>query len=272
MPSDYYEVFGVAPDADLETIKQRYRVLVREHHPDVSTSEDAHVRMQQILEAWSVLSQPESRKRYDLSRREATQRSGDTTASENAPRARPSRSGGTHKAKATSRPKVEVNPRASNPRTRLLVMVNEAAQLYQQEGNLDAAISLCSRVLKSDPKNAEAAGLLGDIYVKQGRHDIALLMYKRAMQSQPNMLLYRQKWESLQQKVSPESTPAAPASGGVTTPVTPPPPPVKPASPSPPVALTPKAAASSQGTGCGTSILLGLGAVSVGLAWLLTVL
>jgi curved DNA-binding protein CbpA len=272
MATDYYAVFGVAPDADIEVIKQRYRVLVRENHPDVSTSEDAHARMQLILEAWSVLSQPDARKRYDLSRRDAAQPTNGTTSTASHQKHR--RPGSTQKPRSSSpRPRVDVNPRSSNPRTRLLIMVNEAAQLYQREGNSEAAISLCNRVLKSDPKNSEAAGLLGDIYAAQGRNDIALLMYKRAMQNQPNMLLYRQKWESLQQKVAPGTTDgvtASTASGNGTA--TPPSKPTPPPASAPPVTPTPRVASSPQAAGCGASIILALGILMIGVTWLLTAL
>jgi curved DNA-binding protein CbpA len=210
---DYYELLGVAPDADVELIKQRYRVLVRENHPDVAADkDDAHARMQLILEAWSVLSQPTQRARYDRARKGrsspapppihpdvASTTSRETSSSR--PREHTAKAGA-NGGRATTRAKgggsTYVGPRAVNPRTRLLTMVFEAAQLHFHERRPAEAIALCNRVLKSDPKNAEAAALLGDIYVDQGRHDLALLMYKRAMQNQPSNLLYRQKWQSVQ--------------------------------------------------------------------------
>jgi len=278
MASDYYEVFGVAPDADTETIKQRYRILVRENHPDVSSSEDAHARMQLILEAWSVLSQPDARARYDLSRREAGQRataqrataqraSNGTTAARSTPGTkRPASTGASTRKHPPARPKVDVNPRASNPRTKLLTMVFEAAQLYHQEGNSADAISLCNRVLKSDPKSSEAAALLGDIYNQQNRTDLALLMYKRAMQNQPNNLLYRQKWEALQQK-------AGAAETVKDTPVaTPAPAAPKPSTPKPSTVAAGPSTPAARGAGCGAGVLLCCGGMSAGVIWLLQLL
>ena len=32
---DYYEILGVPPTADEKAIKQAYRQLARQHHPDV---------------------------------------------------------------------------------------------------------------------------------------------------------------------------------------------------------------------------------------------
>ncbi len=67
MPRDYYEVLGVAKDADADTIKKAYRNLAKKYHPDVSTEpkEVAEAKFKEISEAYEVLSDPEKRSRYD---------------------------------------------------------------------------------------------------------------------------------------------------------------------------------------------------------------
>jgi curved DNA-binding protein len=55
----------VARDADQETIRRAYRALAVEHHPDVSGDPDADDRFREITDAYTVLSRPESRRRYD---------------------------------------------------------------------------------------------------------------------------------------------------------------------------------------------------------------
>ena len=67
MPRDYYEVLGVAKDASPDEIKKAYRKLAREHHPDVSkdTKEVAEEKFKEISEAYEVLSNEDSRHRYD---------------------------------------------------------------------------------------------------------------------------------------------------------------------------------------------------------------
>ena len=62
---DYYEVLGVKRDATAEQIRRAHRKLAREHHPDVNKSEDAAKRFQEIQEAYDVLGDEESRKKYD---------------------------------------------------------------------------------------------------------------------------------------------------------------------------------------------------------------
>ncbi len=61
---DYYVVLGVSRDvSDLE-IKRAFRELARKYHPDVN-SDDAGERFREINEAYAVLSDRESRSRYD---------------------------------------------------------------------------------------------------------------------------------------------------------------------------------------------------------------
>src|SRR5688572_15138877 len=63
---DYYEILGVPPDADEQTIKQQYRKLARQHHPDVNPgNKEAEEKFKSINEAYQALSNPEQRKKYD---------------------------------------------------------------------------------------------------------------------------------------------------------------------------------------------------------------
>jgi molecular chaperone DnaJ len=62
---DYYEVLGVARGADEKEIKQAFRRLARELHPDVSEHPDAEERFREAAEAYEVLSKPETRELYD---------------------------------------------------------------------------------------------------------------------------------------------------------------------------------------------------------------
>ena len=63
---DLYEVLGVGRDATAQDIQRAYRKLARTYHPDVNKDPAAERRFQEISEAYEVLSDPESRRRYDV--------------------------------------------------------------------------------------------------------------------------------------------------------------------------------------------------------------
>jgi molecular chaperone DnaJ len=62
---DYYELLGVARNADDGAIKRAFRRLARELHPDVSDAPDAEQRFREVVEAYEVLSNGERRQVYD---------------------------------------------------------------------------------------------------------------------------------------------------------------------------------------------------------------
>ncbi|MFB7842659.1 molecular chaperone DnaJ [Microbacterium sp. NPDC056052] len=64
--TDHYEVLGVSRDASEDEIKKAYRRLARQLHPDVNPSEDAAERFKLVTHAYDVLSDADSRRRYDM--------------------------------------------------------------------------------------------------------------------------------------------------------------------------------------------------------------
>jgi curved DNA-binding protein len=62
---DYYDVLGVSRDASPEELQQAYRRLARANHPDINKDPGAEERFKEINEAYSALSDPELRKKYD---------------------------------------------------------------------------------------------------------------------------------------------------------------------------------------------------------------
>lgn len=65
MPN-HYETLGVSRDATDKEIKQAYRALSMKYHPDKATADDSNEKMQQINEAYSVLSDNEQRQQYNM--------------------------------------------------------------------------------------------------------------------------------------------------------------------------------------------------------------
>ncbi|TXS26210.1 DnaJ C-terminal domain-containing protein [Streptomyces sp. gb1(2016)] len=65
MARDFYDVLGVSRTASQDEIQQAYRKLARKHHPDVNKDPAAEERFKDLNEAYSVLSDPKTRARYD---------------------------------------------------------------------------------------------------------------------------------------------------------------------------------------------------------------
>lgn len=62
---DYYEVLGVPKDADAKAIKDAFRKLALQYHPDRNKEPGAEERFKEIAAAYAVLSDPKKRAEYD---------------------------------------------------------------------------------------------------------------------------------------------------------------------------------------------------------------
>ncbi|MCH8983889.1 MAG: DnaJ domain-containing protein [Acidobacteria bacterium] len=66
MAVDYYATLGVARDATASEVKKAFRKVARQTHPDANPDDpEADQRFRAAAEAYEVLSDPESRRRYD---------------------------------------------------------------------------------------------------------------------------------------------------------------------------------------------------------------
>ena len=76
---DYYAILGVHPTAEIAVIEAAYKALAKRYHPDVNKDnpEDTLRRMQEINEAYEVLSNTTKRKEYDDLKGSGTQEAGD---------------------------------------------------------------------------------------------------------------------------------------------------------------------------------------------------
>ena len=65
-PKDYYEILGLAKNAGFKQVRDAYRKLALQYHPDRNKDDQAAAeRMKEINEAYAVLSDSQKRKEYD---------------------------------------------------------------------------------------------------------------------------------------------------------------------------------------------------------------
>jgi curved DNA-binding protein len=62
---DFYQTLGVPRTASQDDIQRAYRKLARQYHPDVNHDPGAEDRFKDVSEAYDVLSDPQTRRRYD---------------------------------------------------------------------------------------------------------------------------------------------------------------------------------------------------------------
>ncbi|MDR2420669.1 MAG: DnaJ domain-containing protein [Oscillospiraceae bacterium] len=75
--TDFYAVLGVRPEDGTDVIKERYRKLAKQYHPDrAADKEAAEKRMREINEAWEILGDDEKRAEYDAKRNPNSGKSG----------------------------------------------------------------------------------------------------------------------------------------------------------------------------------------------------
>ncbi|MBN2034470.1 MAG: DnaJ domain-containing protein [Deltaproteobacteria bacterium] len=67
---DYYKTLGLSEDASEKEIKEAYRRLAFQYHPDRNQDPESSARMKAFNEAYAVLSNPTKRREYDAVRRQ----------------------------------------------------------------------------------------------------------------------------------------------------------------------------------------------------------
>ncbi|MEJ2724647.1 MAG: DnaJ domain-containing protein [Deltaproteobacteria bacterium] len=68
--TDYYDILGVSEGADQKRIKESYRRLAFQYHPDRNQDPESVAKMKTINEAYAVLSNPVKRRDYDAMRKQ----------------------------------------------------------------------------------------------------------------------------------------------------------------------------------------------------------
>jgi curved DNA-binding protein CbpA len=66
MSRDFYEVLGVPRTASRDQVREAFKKIAVQCHPDRNKDEDAHRRLAEASEAYAVLSDNEKRHLYDI--------------------------------------------------------------------------------------------------------------------------------------------------------------------------------------------------------------
>lgn len=196
---DPYLVLGVARSCDGETLKNAYRRLVRENHPDVVADKGAAtLRMTQINAAWALIGDPQKRADFDLRQRfEERQRRERFAVTGARPSNAPSRTPSTQPNStlhSKTAPQGDKRAPATSSRHARLA---EASRLLFKQNQPAEALELCRAILKTDFRNIPARELMGEAYLRLGQTERALAVWEQALVLAPNNVQLRRRWMQL---------------------------------------------------------------------------
>jgi curved DNA-binding protein CbpA len=203
-----YDVLGVSPDADPETIKQAFRRAVKAHHPDLQGGDAAASRrVKAIITANAILRDPERRAAYDRHlavrrERSRSKRRRDILqfafsvvvlsavmmgaaelwlVSTTVPAGKVA---GSMQPRDDAATLVRPGPEQDPPKARDIG--NDAPPAAAQEGDLDRAIADLDRAIGLAPQDAKAYRQRGNVFGLKGDVDRALADYDHALRIDPN--------------------------------------------------------------------------------------
>jgi curved DNA-binding protein CbpA len=215
---NHYETLGIGQHASADAVKQRFRELARQWHPDVARVAGAAERFKAINEAYRVLSDPERRAQYDAELRlrgrggstappwdSATKHTGSTT---------PPSSRGSHDTRAAQPGGARKAAAADASRSYAVGRLLHDAEAAMAGMRLHEASRFCRAALELDRRNPLAHEILGDISRVRGRMDEALAHYTVAIQMDTGNLRLRAKFERVAFEGVGHRGGSAPARGG----------------------------------------------------------
>lgn len=217
---NHYEVLGVTPTANTDEIKKKYREMARKFHPDrpnIKDRDSAQKLFAQINQAYGILSDPDSRAKYDATLAGEKPRTANGTAASAAP-------------SATLTAEQIAN---------VARLVGDAEMALMQN-KLDNARAACQAALKSDPRNTKALGIFGETLERMGKPHEAAVAYRSALQIAPSALI-----QAKLNRIQGAAPPSNPGAGGNGNPGRQPPPPPA----NGPVRTTPTPSAGAGGNG-----------------------
>lgn len=153
---NFYQVLGVRSDATENEIRNAFKKLARELHPDrfpASEKQQAEKRFQQLTQAYNILINPETRSRYD-------------------------------QALASRTPTTGINPKE------LAKALLARAVALAKQGSSGEAHEYFVQAEGHDPSNAKIQHQFGLFLAQLGRMDLALRKVERAAGLEPHNVTY----------------------------------------------------------------------------------
>jgi tetratricopeptide (TPR) repeat protein len=205
MLKDYYNVLGLGPNATETEIRNAYRRLAKEYHPDKSFTMDhpilSSVQFDEINEAYHVLSDKKRRQNYDHIRSDMTKALSDTNDAKTIQAENCFRNG--LKALKEGDPKqamgflewaVKYSPNKPIYHSKLGLAMALAGE------DLEKAQASCERAIEMEIFNAAHYVDLAEVYAHAGLNEKAREKLKEALRWNPNSKLAAERLKEIQPK------------------------------------------------------------------------
>jgi DnaJ-class molecular chaperone len=182
---DYYTLLGVGREASESEIRERFRVLAREAHPDRAPREqkaDAEMRFQELTAAVNVLCNPDRRQAYDRDQVIAASSSGvssDPVVQDYMEQGNAAfRAGAYAEAAGNFALAAQMEPRDARAQHHLGVSAARAGDLHTAVKALEAAVAL-------DPHNVTLLKDAGKVFRQAGLLSKAEKSFQEALRWNP---------------------------------------------------------------------------------------
>ncbi len=195
---DYYALLGVSREAKESEIRERFRSLAREAHPDrvpLERRAEAEAKFQDLAQAVSVLTDPERRKSYDfeLSLSEAPGTPGESDAIAHSYIAQGIAAFGEKRyADAAGNFRLAVHRDPQDARSRHYLGLAAA-----RSGDVRTAVRAVEAALALDPRNTQLLADAGAIFRQAGLLFKAEKAYQEAMRWDPSFPDVRKALEEI---------------------------------------------------------------------------
>ena len=191
---DYYALLGVSREATEAEIRERFRSLAREAHPDrapAARRSEAEARFQELAQAVNVLTHPESRKVYDFDLSMVEGQTGDAIALDYL-------SQGIAAYKEKRYPEAAGNFGLAARRDPKDVRAHHYLGLAaSRSGDMRTAVRALEAALALDPQNARLFADAGSVFRQAGLLLKAEKAYQEAVRWDPSALDVRKALEEI---------------------------------------------------------------------------
>jgi curved DNA-binding protein CbpA len=182
MARDFYAVLAVAKTASEDQIRQRFRQLARERHPDRFAGEEkqaAELDFQEITQAFNVLTDPDRRRQYDL---DLARRQEVPSDPKQVARVYLQRGVKAYNEKNLLEAADNFDRATRADPTSAVAWYDLAQTRSQQPSGLLPAVMAIERACELEPMNAAYWKQAGRILALAGRNERAVAAYRKAME------------------------------------------------------------------------------------------